>query len=938
MPLKDTPIREKLMMVILLTSGVVLSLTCAAFIAYEMLSFRETMVRNVGTLGEVIAANSTASLAFQNQDDATEILAALKAERHVVAASLYDTNGQLLAKYPASLPVEAFPVAPEQDGYRFEQSHLVGVQPVVQGNNKRLGTLYLQSDLGALYERLRLYSGIAALVLAVSFLVAYLLSRVLQQQISQPILSLAETAKAVSDRRDYSVRATKLGKDELGLLTDAFNQMLREIDEQNLALRESEERLRLVLSATHRAAWDWDIAANRLWHHEDLGAGTEGLLSDREGAGARWLERVHPADRERVVKSLKASLAGMGTVWSEEYRYRSTEGSYAHVLERGVVIRKAGKPVRMLGAMLDITERKQAESKLQAQLGRLDLLHRITRAIGERQDLQSIYQVVIRSLEDNLLIDFGCVCLYDPAAETLTVTSVGLRSGALAIELALTEQARIPVDENGLTRCVRGHLVYEPDINAVPFPFAQRLAGGGLGSFVATPLLVEGKVFGVLVVARKAPESFDSVECEFLRQLSEHVALAVHQVSLYGALQQAYEDLRQSQNTVMQQERLRALGQMASGIAHDINNAISPVALYTESLLEQESNLSARARDYLATIQRAIEDVAETVARMREFYREHEPQLLLAPVSLNRVAEQVIDLTRARWRDLPQERGIVIRMQTELASDLPVIMGAASDIRDALTNLIFNAVDAMPEGGTLTLRTRAVLAPGAAGEREPATLVRLEVCDTGMGMDEETKARCLEPFFTTKGERGTGLGLAMVYGMVQRHSAEIEIESEPGKGTTTRLVFPSAAPAAVSMIRPPAPLRPAEPLRILIVDDDPLLIKSLRDTLASDGHHVTTADGGQAGIDAFVAAEQSREPFAVVITDLGMPFVDGRQVAAAVKSASPSTPVILLTGWGQRLIAEDEIPAHVDRVLNKPPRLLHLRTALAGVTADSPPA
>ncbi|MGH6636401.1 MAG: response regulator, partial [Gammaproteobacteria bacterium] len=225
-----------------------------------------------------------------------------------------------------------------------------------------------------------------------------------------------------------------------------------------------------------------------------------------------------------------------------------------------------------------------------------------------------------------------------------------------------------------------------------------------------------------------------------------------------------------------------------------------------------------------------------------------------------------------------------------------------------------------------------------AEDQESMTLVRLEVCDTGVGMDEETKRRCLEPFFTTKGERGTGLGLAMVYGMVQRHSAEIEIESEPAKGTTMRLVFPPAAPAAVSMVRPPAPPRPTQPLRILVVDDDPLLIKSLRDTLESDGHHVTTADGGQAGIDAFVAAQQQREPFAVVITDLGMPFVDGRKVAAAVKSASPSTPVIMLTGWGQRLITEDEIPAHVDRVLNKPPRLLHLRTALAGVTADSPAA
>src|SRR6202044_1050318 len=145
-------------------------------------------------------------------------------------------------------------------------------------------------------------------------------------------------------------------------------------------------------------------------------------------------------------------------------------------------------------------------------------------------------------------------------------------------------------------------------------------------SFVAAPLLVESKVFGALIAALKAPDSFSSGDCEFLRQLSEHVALAAHQSQLYEALQQAYDDLRQTQQAVMQQERLKALGQMASGIAHDINNAISPIALYTESLLEKEPGLSARARDYLSTIQHAIEDVSHTVARMRESSRQREPQ------------------------------------------------------------------------------------------------------------------------------------------------------------------------------------------------------------------------------------------------------------------------------------------------------------------------
>ena len=405
--------------------------------------------------------------------------------------------------------------------------------------------------------------------------------------------------------------------------------------------------------------------------------------------------------------------------------------------------------------------------------------------------------------------------------------------------------------------------------------------------------------------------------------MSEHVALASHQARLYGALQQAYDDLRQSQHTVMQQERLRALGQMASGIAHDINNAISPVSLYTESLLEREPNLSERARGYLATIQRAIDDVARTVARMREFYREREAQLTLERVDLNRAVRQIIELTRPRWSDQTQQRGLMIDLKTELQDSLPDVMGADNEIRDALTNLIFNAVDAMPTGGTLTVRTRR----GAHGDGSDRVLI--DVSDTGVGMDDDTRRRCLEPFFTTKGERGTGLGLAMVYGMIQRHSAELDIQSAAGKGTTVTLSFPAFTSSAVSvntMINRPALTRR---LRILLVDDDPMLIKSLQDALQDDGHQIIATHGGQAGIDAFAAAQKRGEMPDLVITDLGMPHVDGRKVAASIKMLSATTPVILLTGWGQRLAAENDIPPHVDRLLSKPPRLHELRAALA---------
>lgn len=232
MRLNDTPIRQKILRAIMITSGAVLLLTCAVYFAYDIYTFRQSMVKQLSTLGQIIAANSTAALAFDSRDDAEEVLSALQAELHIEAACLYDKNDSLFAYYPAGSAASNFPAKPEAYDYHFSKSHLIGFQPVSQGEN-RLGTLYIRSDMTAIYDRLKLYAGIAIVIIALSFGLAYLLAKQLHHSISRPVLVLSETAKAISDRQDYSVRATKLGDDELGKLTDTFNQMLSEIEHQN---------------------------------------------------------------------------------------------------------------------------------------------------------------------------------------------------------------------------------------------------------------------------------------------------------------------------------------------------------------------------------------------------------------------------------------------------------------------------------------------------------------------------------------------------------------------------------------------------------------------------------------------------------------------------------------------------------------------------------
>jgi signal transduction histidine kinase/ActR/RegA family two-component response regulator len=407
-------------------------------------------------------------------------------------------------------------------------------------------------------------------------------------------------------------------------------------------------------------------------------------------------------------------------------------------------------------------------------------------------------------------------------------------------------------------------------------------------------------------------------------------------VRLTEGTQKAYEELRRTQQSVVQQERLRALGQMASGIAHDINNALSPIMAYSELLLENLPDLPHEPQQQLRCISQAAQDVTEIVAHMREFYRRDQDPCELASVNVNQAIRDVIELTRPRWRDQAQRQGLSIRMDCQLEPESPLLLCNAAELREALTNIIFNAVDALPQGGLITVATRCVTRPASESGATPAQDLLLEVRDNGSGMDEKVRQRCLEPFFSTKAHRGgTGLGLAMVYGMVQRQKGAIEIESAPGRGTCVRLIFPIGEEAIPSGRSKPAVLQPSRSMSILCIDDEPGVREVLHDCLQHDHHKVSLAPGGREGVEMFRSSLRGGHPFEMVITDLGMPGMDGYHVARAIKEESPQTPILLLTGWGTMIKADGESAPEVDAVLNKPARMQELNSLVQRLAGKS---
>jgi signal transduction histidine kinase len=548
-------------------------------------------------------------------------------------------------------------------------------------------------------------------------------------------------------------------------------------------------------------------------------------------------------------------------------------------------------------------------AETQRRLAELSALFEVSRSLRGAARLEELLSLILDKTIEVMRADAGDIYLLDRAQGDLVCRAASER-------LKRLHSIRLQPGE-GITGYVMetGQPYRSPDLlGDARFPARPELRAifQGLHSNVCVPLKTAEAVIGAMHISSLTPRTFTDDEVRLLTAIADMAASAIQRASLIENLQDAYWRLQVAQVEAVKAERLRALGQMASGVVHDFNNLITPILGYINLALDDPS-LPPRAQADLEQARRGVQSAAQVIARLREFYRSRDEGALCWPVDLNQVVQQTLDLTRPRWKDIPQQRGVAIEVVTELAL-LPRLPGEASELRELLTNLIFNAVDAMPQGGALTMRT--------AVEGEWAIL---QVSDTGIGMNQNVQAHLFEPFFTTKGEGGTGLGLAIVYGIVQRHWGRIEVASAPGQGSTFTVHLPlqgemvPSQPAEVALPSLPS-------LSVLYIDDDEAVREVVRRMLRTFEHRVTPAASGAEGLAMLEAGG-----FDVVITDLGMPGMSGTEVAWRVKAQAPWLPVILLTGWGEMAVEGSAVRTSVDATVGKPVTAEALQRALAQV-------
>jgi signal transduction histidine kinase/ActR/RegA family two-component response regulator len=588
-------------------------------------------------------------------------------------------------------------------------------------------------------------------------------------------------------------------------------------------------------------------------------------------------------------------------------------------------------------------ELSRAHERTKADLARATRELRELIGIGLRlaaeRDPDALLDLILTTAREITWSDTGFLYLVD-------VDRDGTR--CLRCRLVQSDSLTMPRDEHAIPigpgsvpgyAALGGEVINLPDAYAPPVgsPFTvdrafDRQTGYRTKSMLVVPVRTpKGEVLGVLQLINRRPDrgrrfaSLDDIAREAIpfsarsqdlaTALAAQGAVALENSRLYAELRAALATLEESQQRIIRTERLRALGEMAGGVAHDFNNVLAVVVGRAQLLQRQVEAPDLRRQ--LEIIERVAQDGAQTVRRIQEFARMRRTRPWQR-VDLTEVVREVVEATRPRWGDQAQVRGVTYAMRLEL-TPVPAVIGDPAELRESLLNLLFNALDAMPQGGSLTFST------AIDGDR-----VLCVVADTGVGMNEEVRQRCFEPFFTTKAEHGTGLGLSIAYGIVTRHGGEIEVWSRPGQGSRFTVRLPVGVEIPSPVVDPPAP-RPDRSARILVVEDELAVREVLIDVLAGQGHDVVAREDGASAL-----AQLYGPPFDLAFVDLSMPGLSGWEVAARLREIQPHIAIALVTGWGDQIDLGEARTRGIDYLIAKPFNVDDMTRLVAKVLARAP--
>ena len=559
-----------------------------------------------------------------------------------------------------------------------------------------------------------------------------------------------------------------------------------------------------------------------------------------------------------------------------------------------------------------MSELRRSNQELSAAAKRLRSLLDAGRAMGGISAINNLLDFFVGVVSDELEVDRVSLMLVDEETQEMWIVA------SRGLDEIVKRDVRRKVGE-GIAGWVarEGKPVLVKDVLSDP-RITAHLHSTNSSSFISAPIVLtipiqlQEKVLGVInVTDRRNGKSFDEEDMGFLYSLAGQAAVAIERTRQFNELQEAFESLKAVQKTLMQNERMNALGLMAAGVAHDFNNLLTGilgrVQLLRLKIDTNGSNLS-QIGSQLELIENLAIQGAATVRRIQEFSRIRK-DIPTDSVDINSVVRTACEVTRGKWKDECENKGISVEVSLDLGK-IPATRGNSHELTQVITNLILNAVDAMPKGGKLTLRTFL----------EGDTIL-LEVSDTGIGMTKEVKEKLFQPFFTTKGN-GSGLGTSIVYGIVARHGGEIKVSSEEGAGTTFLLTLPVVdVPPEVKSDDKEKLIRKRKgkeaPAKILLVEDNDLNRELFRGYIMEMGHQAVAVSSGREALSIL-----EKGGVDLVVTDLSMPGITGYQVAQEAKKRNPGTPVILVTGWA---VQQDETKLResgVDFLLKKPCKLL----------------